>query len=187
MAIYQFFMAAIPQKGARQHFGKIPDKLEIDFQKRTEDILGEEDEFDYFEFVQHQCWKLAKINSKAIINQIDQKLNRANWGNDKESNNWKTQTNGVDHDAWILINPEKNQIKEFTFRADLRQSKLQFLIEMVELAKDNALLLIDRKGNVVEPKIKEVIKLIKQSNALRFLEDPIQFFTDLESGKIEME
>lgn len=187
MAIYQFYIATIPKKGVIQHFGKIPDKLEVDFQKRTENYLNDEDEFDYFEFIQHKCWEIAKVNSEEIINQIDQKLNRANWGNDKESNNWKTETNEVDNDAWILINPEQNQIMEFTFQADLRQPKLKFLMEMIELSKEKELLLIDRKGNLVEPEIENVIELIKKSNALKFVENPINFLTDLEKGEIEIE
>lgn len=187
MAIYQFYIATIPKKGVIQHFGKIPDKFEVDFQKRTEFFFNDEDEFDYFEFIQHKCWKIAEVNSREIIKQIDQKLNRANWGNDKESNNWNTETKEEDNDAWVLTNSEQNQIVEFTFRADLRQPKLKFLNEMIELSKEKELLLIDRKGNIVEPEMAKVIELIKKSDALKFVENTIKFLSNLEKVEINTE
>ncbi|MFN3195653.1 MAG: hypothetical protein ACE364_06890 [Chlorobiota bacterium] len=165
MAIYQFYLAALPRKGVLEHFGKIPNRLKIDFQKSTEQFLSKEieDEFDYFEFIQHICWEIAKINSEEIIYYIDKKLDRANWGNNKECFNWKKETQFVDNDCWILINPEKNLIKEFTFRADLRQTNLKFLFEMVELAKEREFLLVDRLGNLIEPELENVKDLINKS------------------------
>ncbi len=190
MALYQFFLAIIPKKGIVEYFGEIPKKIEVDFQKRTEFFLNEEieDEFDYFEFIQQKCWQLSNIESKEMISRIDQKLDRASWGDKNSSLNiWKTETEYVDNDACILINEERSQIEGFTFRADLRQPKLKFLIDMVELSKEKELLLIDRKGNLVEPEIEDVIGLIKKSNALRFLENPIKYLTDLGEGKIQIE
>lgn len=58
---------------------------------------------------------------------------------------------------------------------------------MMELVKDKELLLIDRKGNLVEPEIGNVIHLIKKSNALKFVENPINFLKDLDKGAIEVE
>jgi hypothetical protein len=187
MAIYQFYLATIPRKGIISYYGKIPNKLEVDFRKRTENLLNQEDEFDYFEFIQHKCWAIAKVDSKQIINQIDQTLDRANRGNDRESNNWKTETTEVDNDAWILTNPEQTQIKEFTFQADLREVKLKFLMQMIELSKEKELLLIDRKGNLIEPIIEKVFELIQQSNAIKFIKNPNEFLTDLEQGENEVE
>jgi hypothetical protein len=182
-------MAAIPKKGIVEYFGMIPEKLEVDFEKRTEEFLDNEieDEFDYFEFIQHKCWHIANVAPSEIIKEIDQKLQRANWGNDKTANNWKTETTEVDNDAWILINENLNQIEEFTFRADLRQPQLRFLTEMVQLAKEKELLLIDRKGNLIEPEIENVIELIGKSNAGKFVNNPTNFLTDLAEGKIEIE
>ncbi len=175
MAIYQFYLAVIPKKGIGEYLGEIPNKLEVDFQKRAENILKNEKVFDYFEFIQHKSWEIANIDSREIIKEIDQKLDRADWGNDHESNNWKTETNEVDNDSWILIDSNRHRIKEFTFRADLRQPKLKFLIEMVKLAKEKELLLIDKNGNLVEPEIEDVIKLVKKSNAYKYVQNPNVF------------
>ena len=189
MAIYQFYIAAIPKKGIVDFLGEIPKKLKVDFQKQTENFLNDEmeDDFDYFESVQHKCWNLAKINSQEIVSRLDQILDRADWGNDKESNNWKTQTIDIDNDAWVLTNEEQSQILEFTFRVDLRQPQLKFLMEMMDLSKEKELLFVDSKGNLAEPEIQKVMQLIEKSNALKFIENPTKFLTDLEEGKIEME
>lgn len=182
-------MAVIPKKGIVEYFGMIPEKLEVDFKKRTEAFLKNEmeDEFDYFEFIQHKCWHIANVAPSEIIKEIDQKLDRANWGNGKTLNNWKTETTEVDNDAWILTNENLNQIEEFAFRADLRQPQLRFLIEMVQLAKEKEFLLIDIKGNLIEPEIENVFQLIGKSNAGKFVDNPTSFLTDLTEGKIEIE
>lgn len=181
MAIYQFYAAVFPKKGIVEYFGEIPNKLETNFQTRTENFLNFqcEDESDYFEFIQHKCWDFVETNAEEIISQIDQKLDRATWGNDKDSANWKTATEDVDNDAWILKNQEQNQIMEFTFRADLRQPKLKFLTEMIEIAKGNDLLLMDEKGNLVEPEIQKVFELIEKSNAYKFVTNPLEFLEGL--------
>lgn len=188
MAIYQFYIATIPKKGVVEYFGTVPNKLETDFQKRTENFINDDEGFDYFEFIQNKCWEIAKVDSEEIIKQIDQKLDRASWG-DKDSNLniWKTENEYVDNDAAIVKNEERNLIAEFTFRADLRQPNLKFLKEMIELSKEKELLLVDRNGNLVEPEIENVIRLIKKSNALRFVENPVKFLTDLEKGEIKID
>ena len=189
MAISQYYMAIIPKQGIIEYFGEVPKVLEVDFQKRTESFLNEtmEDDYDYFEFIQHKCWANSKISSKEIINLMDKKLNRADWGNDNEGNNWKTETTEIDNDAWLLVD-EENIIIEFTFRADLRQPKLKFLLEMIELCYENEFLLIDIGGNVVEPDLEKVIELIKVSNAYKFVVNPNQYFADFENcnNRIEL-
>lgn len=46
---------------------------------------------------------------------------------------------------------------------------------------------MDRKGNLVQPELDEVIQLIKTSNASKFIKNPIKFLIDLEEGKINIE
>ncbi|MBV6440655.1 MAG: hypothetical protein EPGJADBJ_02327 [Saprospiraceae bacterium] len=58
---------------------------------------------------------------------------------------------------------------------------------MIELAKKYDWLLMDIKGNLVEPEFREVAKLIKDSNSYKFLKDPLKFLTDLGEGRIKIE
>ena len=46
MEIYQFYLAVIPREGIIKKFGEIPAKLEVDFEKRTEDFLKNENTID---------------------------------------------------------------------------------------------------------------------------------------------
>ena len=186
MAIYQFYLAVIPEKGMLEYFGEIPGKLDIDFQKRTNDFLEKTNanEKDYVEKVMHKCWELTKHYPDNIIAEIDKELDRATWGNDNGSNNWKTETNEIDNDAYLLTNVEFNEIREFTFRADLRDRKMTFLRKMINLSKNNHFLLMDINGNLVNPNIKEVLRLIQKSNSFKVVENPLGFLKDLEDGKI---
>lgn len=92
-----------------------------------------------------------------------------------------------DNDAWIFTNNEQNQIVEFTFRADVVQRKLKFLFEMIALAREKEFLITDKRGNIVEPEIERVLRLIKTSNAFNFLKNPMDFLEDLNKGDIEIE
>jgi len=189
MAIHQFYLTAFPRKGIIEQFGDVPSKLEVDFNKRTENFLENEfnDEIDYLEELMQKCWLFFEPNPKEIITQIDKKLERENWGNDNTSNKWKTETNNSDNDAWLLTNNEITKIEEFTFRADLRQKNLKFLKEMIDLAKNYDLILMNSKGNLSEPKMNEIGKLIEDSNAFRYVTNPIKFLSDLNEGKIIIE
>lgn len=182
MAISQFYMAIFPKKGIIEYFGEVPKVLEVDFQKMTKNFLNDNinDEDDYFEFIQHKCWSISKINSEEIIKIIDNILDRANWGNSTKANNWKTETDETDNDAWLLVD-EENNILEFTFRADLRQPQLKFLLEMIELCIEKDFLLMDISGNVVKPDLEKVIELVKQSNAFKSIVNTNQYFSDFEN------
>ncbi|WP_264551396.1 hypothetical protein [Flavobacterium sp. N2038] len=43
----------------------------------------------------------------------------------------------------------------------------------------NELVLIDLKGEIFKPKLEDIFKSIKASNATRFLTDPIKFLENL--------
>lgn len=189
MAIYQFHLVAIPREGIIKFLGEKPNKIEVGKERRTDFFLNNEkgDKLDDFENLQHKCWSIAEVNSNKIINEIDNKLERASWGNDETSNNWKTETNEIDNDAWISTTKKSNQIEEFAFRVDLRQPKLKFLMEMIVLAKENDLIFIDGKGNLIEAEFDEILEFIKESNAYKFVESPTKFLNGLEQGEIEIE
>jgi hypothetical protein len=87
----------------------------------------------------------------------------------------------------MLLNVETGKIEEIQFRADLRENDLKFLQEMTALANKYDWLLMDVKGNLANPEIEEIIKLIKISNAYNFVKDPMNFLTELDEGKIEIE
>jgi hypothetical protein len=85
----------------------------------------------------------------------------------------------------MSINIETGKIEELQFRADLREKYLRFLQEMIALAKKYDWLLMDVKGNLANPKMIEIIRLIKISNSYKFVQNPMGFLTELGEGKIE--
>ncbi len=191
MAVYQFQLIAIPKKGVLERFGQIPEKLEIDYKERTEHyhlkeegLIEEEDKFK--DALTQDWWSSTKLQPMEIIHQIDKKVKRANYGSDTFIN-WKFYSREVDNDASMSINEETGKIEELRFRADLREEKLIFLRAMIELANKYEWLLMDMKGNLANPKLKEIGRLIKISNSYSFLQDPIKFLTELGKGQIKIE
>jgi hypothetical protein len=175
MAIYQYYLAFIPKIGLLKKHEVIPNQNEI----------GKETE--YFEANTDEYWELAQVNFQEIKVGIDKIVEKANWGNDIDSFKWKTDKDGIDNDAWMLINAETEKIIELSFRADLREPNLKFLHEMLELAKTNKMMLMDRKGNILNPEFDEIKTYIKMSNPFKFIENPEKFIDDLHNGNINIE
>ena len=175
MAIYQYYLAFIPKIGLLKKHEVIPNQIEI----------GQQTE--YFEANTDEYWELAQIPFHEIKVGIDKIVEKANWGNNNDSFNWKTYKSEIDNDAWMSINPETGNITELSFRADLREPNLKFLNGMLELAKTHKMMLMDRKGNLLNPEFNEIKSFIKMSNSFKFLENPEKFFDDLHNGIISIE
>lgn len=175
MAIYQYYLAFIPKIGLIKKHKIIPIQIEISL------------ETGYFEAKTDEYWELAKINFQDIKVGIDKIVDKADWGNDRDIFHWKTYKAELDNDALLYINFEKKEITELSFRADLREPNLKFLNGMLELAKKHEMMLMDRKGNLLNPEFNEIIDFIKVSNTFKFIENPEKFIDDLHNGKINIE
>lgn len=174
MAIYQFYLAVFPRYGLIKKYGKVPDKIKV----------VREDE--YHEPNRQEYWELTEIDPSEKIEEIDKLLSRANWGNGSFSYNWKTYSEELDNDAWMLVNERTGKIQELSFRADLREKDLKFLKDLLGLAMKYDWLLMDIDGNLVSPEWQEVSKLVKESKSYRFLQDPIRYLNDVEEGRINI-
>lgn len=175
MAIYQYYLAFIPQVGLLKKYEVIPTEINV----TTED--------GYFNANTEQYWELAEINFDNVKLEIDRLIDKADWGNDEECFNWKTYTNEVDNDASMSVNSLTKKIEHLSFRADLREPKLKFLNGMLDLAKKKEMLLMDRKGKIFSPEYNEIENYIKNSNSFKFIENPEKFLEDLSKGKITIE
>jgi hypothetical protein len=165
MAVYQYYLGIIPEQGI---YDSMPNEI------------GVSSETGYFETDAKIYWKDVNVNVENIVSKVDLIVNRANWGNDKTSINWKTYTNEVDNDASIYLDEKSLRIKEFSFRADLREKNLTFLKNMIELGVENEWLFFDRKGKLMKPDFEEIKNSIRNSNAYSFLEDPIKFLENID-------
>lgn len=167
MAVYQYYLEVIPKQGILKKHEIIPLKINVS------------SETGYFESDSEIYWKEMKIIPDTIIPKIDSIIKRANWGNDKTSFNWKHYTETLDNDVSIYLDELNLTIKEFSFRADLRQKNYEFLKNMIQLGKENAWLFMDRNGLLMNPEFEEIEKSILNSNAYKFLEDPHDFLDNL--------
>lgn len=168
MAVYQYYLAVVPKQGIEKWHDSIPAEIGVNM------------ETGYFESDAEIYWKEVETKEDDIVAKIDLIVNRAKWGNDKTSINWKTYSEEVDNDASIYLDEESLTIREFSFRADLREKNLQFLKNMIALGVENEWLFFDRKGKLMKPDFEEIKNSIRNSNAYSFLEDPIKFLENID-------
>lgn len=169
MAVYQYYLEVLPKKGILKKHNLIPLHIKVST------------ETGYFESDSELYWNEVKCSSENIITKIDSIIDRANWGNNKTSFEWKRYSETLDNDASIYLNETDYTIKEFSFRADLREENLEFLKNMINLAEKNEWLFMDRSGKLMNPNFEEIKISIQNSNAYSFIKDPHKFLDNLNS------
>jgi hypothetical protein len=172
MAAWQFRLEAIPRKELIDLWGFMPQKLPINFEE-ADDVLPEKwaEIVRNYDDLRQKCWFLNNVAPSVIIQEIDKCVKRASWS-DELHLSWKTFSKQVDNDAGLLLNAENGKIERLSFRADLRERGVVFLKNMIALAAQFDWLLLDSKGNIVEPIYDEVKKLILISHAYKVVTDP---------------
>lgn len=192
MAVWQFHLIVIPKKGVIKKYGNVPDTFRafVDTDGFRKYAIPTKDSMEEGAFSAPNCWNLIEIEPTEIIQQIDKYVKRCKDYDDSDDLyvSWKTHVrNVIDNDADLIVNKQTGKIEELSFRADLRDKSLTFLKQMIELAKRYDWLFLDAKGNIANPNMNEVGHLIKISNPFRFLQNPEQFFTDLQDGSLKIE
>jgi len=139
--------------------------------------LNEAPEPKFEDAISTKWWKGIDINIDELKTNIDKIITRAEWNGGRS---WKTEKAKFDHDLSLDFNDEENYIEDFRFRTDLTDSTLTFIKSMLDLCNRNEWILMDDKGNLCEPKIQSLAKLIKDSDADRFLRNQADFFENME-------
>jgi hypothetical protein len=192
MAIWQFSLIIIPRKGVIEKFGYIPDKFNsfVDNDGFKKYVIPTHENGVEMDFSDCDWWHSTDIEPMEIISQVDKYVKRRKYYDEPDELyvSWKTHVRYViDNDADLVFNKQTGKVLEWSFRADLRDESLTFLKQMVELSKLYDCLLLDRKGNIIEPNMNAVANALKISNSFRFLQNPEQFFTDLQDGNLKIE
>lgn len=167
MAIYQYYLAVIPSEGLLKKYDSIPASI------RTSSETG------YFESEAEKYWQEVEISSAELVSKLDRIISRADWGNDSTSYNWETNTKEADNDASMSLKEGKSSIGEFSFRADLREKNLTFLMKMIELGKSYQWIFMDRTGKLMKADFDLIKVSIKESNNYKFLKDPKDYLKSL--------
>ncbi|MCC6725020.1 MAG: hypothetical protein IT258_10955 [Saprospiraceae bacterium] len=193
MAIYQFGFTVIPKSGVLDKYGQVPERLHIDYEawekyRKTLKYNGNDDSPNFEDALTFDWWKNSNKNAIAFIEVVDSIAKRSNWGNFDEYISWKNAGDEIaDEDAFIEFENVSKRIKEFGFRFDLRFGVNEFLFTLLDLCAKNEMLLLDKRGNLIEPRIDLVFKLVQTSNAHRFVTNPSKFFDLLNKGIIKIE
>ncbi|MFG4001927.1 hypothetical protein [Flavobacterium aquidurense] len=167
MAIWQYLLIVVPENSIDKNYNI--------FENNETDFLPDTDSF----------WENFDGDIPSIISELDQIIPKANWGNDTFIN-WKGDgNNDEDNDACICLTDDKTKIKEFQFRIDLRKASniTNVLQSILNLCKKNQFVLIDLKGEIFKPEMQYSMESLKNSNAMKFIADPIQFFENLENKR----
>ena len=171
MAVYQYYLEFVPKQGIKKKHDTVPTEIAVST------------ETGFFESEAELYWKEVEMKADQISSKVDLMAKRATWGNDETSYNWKSYTDQVDNDASIYLDKDTLTIRAFSFRADLRENNFLFLRNMIELGKEKELLLMDRKGKLMAPDFEEIKNSIRNSNAYRFLKEPIEYLNKIDSQK----
>lgn len=168
MAIWQYLLIVVPEKSIQSNYQYI-------FKNNESDFLPDTNSF----------WENFNGDISLIISEIDQIIPKADWGNETYLN-WKgNEKNDEDNDACICLSDDKIKIEVFHFRIDLRKASniTNILQSILNLCKKNQLILIDLKGEILKPEMKTIIESLKDSNAMKFITDPIHFFENLKNNE----
>lgn len=90
-------------------------------------------------------------------------------------------------DIGVTYNLDKNVIVHIRFRLDLRGDINCFLIPFLAICRELDFLILDQNDNLFEPQINNFRESIENSNALKFVTDPMKFLEDFSNGKIKPE
>lgn len=167
MAIYQYYLAVVPESGILKKHGVKPDAIQVGSSTK------------YFESNTEGYWKEVGVQGENVLPLVDKLLPRASWGNGKTTIYWKVKTEEVDNDASMHLEEATLTVKEFSFRADLREQNLDFLMQMIALGKANQWLFMDRSGNLMNPDFEEIKAFILESKTYKFLTDPKAYLDSL--------
>jgi len=184
MAIWQFNTELLPIREVMKAYnGIVPKKLEIieeikqiepsqdeQLQEKVEEMI---DTFNLY-------WSESQLNIDSIIPLIDEMLGKTDFSG-KDFYTWgKSDSNYI----FIAFNEANRNISRVEILIDLRYQPKKFVLEFLKLADIMKAVILDVKGRLYEPKYNLLKESIEDSNAYKYVKNPNQFLTDLESGKI---
>ena len=170
MAIYQMYIGLVPKRGLDEPL------LVGDQRVETSTASG------YFETNVNKVWSRSKVNYLSITEHLDEILERASWGNEEDSNNWKTENDLVDHDAYMEFDPVTGYIKSLSMRVDMRKFGVCLVPKVLKIATNHELMISSRDGVLYSPTKNGFWKMCEGTNTMKFLTRPREFFDELEEN-----
>ncbi|WP_163410975.1 hypothetical protein [Flavobacterium ajazii] len=167
MAIWQYLLIVVPGNSIDSNYQCIFKNNKTKYLPKTKTL-----------------WKDFSSDIFSIVSEMNQIIPKADWGNETFIC-WKGKEDEEDNDASISLNKNQTKIKEFHFRIDLRKASniADVLQSILAICTKHKLVLINLKGDIFKPELKDIMQGIQTSNAMSFISDPIKFFEDLSNKK----
>lgn len=168
MAIWQYLLIVVPGNSIDNNYQCIFKNNKTKYLPQTKTL-----------------WKDFSGDVASIVSEMNQIISKADWGDDT-CICWKgNDNNQEDNDASISLNKDQTKIEEFHFRIDLRKASniTDVLRSILAICTKHKLVLINLKGDIFKPELKDIMQGIQTSNAMSFISDPIKFFDDLSNKK----
>ena len=164
------YIGLIPKRGLEK------DRPAVDQRVDTTTASG------YFETNLNEFWRRGKTTHYLITKEFDCILERATWGNEKDSNNWKTENQVVDHDAYMQFDPATGHIKSLSMRIDMRKFGVRLVPKVLEIAQNHELMTSGRNGVLYPPTENEFWNMCKGSSTVKFLTKPREFLDEIKTS-----
>ena len=163
MAIWQYGFLVIPKESITENYNCIFKNNQTKYLPKTESF-----------------WTNSNLDISKMATEIDKFVERADWSKENYYA-WKGNNDNEDNDGHISLDNITNKITEFYFRVDLREkSNIEnFLYGLVKICTQNELIILNLKGEILEPKIEIIIENLKKSNAVSFLKNPNEHIKNL--------
>jgi len=162
MAIWQYTCILIPLRNFENNYIKFLQQEKTDYRKET-----------------HYFWNNFSLSKSVVSEKID--LNISKYKSENENRiYWKGDSdNFEDNDCEIQSN--NDFITEFTIRFDLRNAKnvKKFIDLLLEISIENQLKFMNLKYEFFNAEKNLLIEDIKNSNGMKFLENPEEFLNSL--------
>ena len=157
MAVWQFSFFLVPEEFLEETYGHVPTSISAEARR----------EGDYFRQVALSIDKLLPYLKQ--IGTLD-------------ANSWEGSAyyhGKADNNATVYFEEETNHVCEIYCRLDIRQFDETFIFAILSLAAAFNCQFMTGNGQLFEPTLPALLQAIEQSNATRFVTDPLKFLEDL--------
>jgi len=121
-------------------------------------------------------WEKLQVDKMKIIDEIDSFITQESWPDSDDYYYWKGDMwNREDNDVSLCTDPKSNTIINFYFRFDLRDKSVDFICKMLELCRKNEWKVKSEQGDILDPDLNIIPKIVENSLWKEFLDDPEAF------------
>ena len=157
MADTRHILYIIPRRAVQSKYGRVPKKLFVDITKWKEyyDAITKSGNADlkpsWDDALTHKWWEGIEINLDEIRNELGAMMDK-----DDILDLWMVNDDRGKNDVYLETDDNRGLIRA-SFAFDVADDYNIILREVIDIFRHYDILLMDEKGNVMEPVVSEVI------------------------------